>query len=54
MEKYKPTNSTYGLDAMLKADEKTVEDEVMSIEYQIAERERIKRTRLEKIRGNAI
>ncbi len=35
-------NNTYGLDALLKADERAIEEEVESIEHLIAERERIK------------
>jgi hypothetical protein len=36
-------NKTYGLDSLLKADEKVIEEEIESIDFQIAERERIKR-----------
>lgn len=36
-------NKAYGLDALLKADEKVIGEEIDSIDFQIAERERIKR-----------
>ncbi len=35
-------NKAYGLDSLLKADEKVIEEEIESIDFQIAERERIK------------
>ena len=35
-------NKAYGLDSLLKADEGAVEEEIESIEFQIAEREKIK------------
>lgn len=36
-------NKAYGLDSLLKADEKVIGEEIESIGFQIAERERIKR-----------
>lgn len=36
-------NKAYGLDALLKADERVIEEEIENIEHLIAEREKIKR-----------
>jgi 50S ribosomal subunit-associated GTPase HflX len=39
-------HQSYGLDSLLKADEKTIRDEIENIEHQIAEREKIKQRNL--------
>ena len=39
-------HQNYGLDSLLKADEKIVKDEIENIEHQIAEREKIKQRNL--------